>query len=390
MTKGRYVLEEGHEQAEQKKSTTLVVYLFKTPYFCRVQKQRVLKGVMIEVKNISKEYRISSKRTVRALDDISFKVQKGEIFGIIGSSGAGKSTALRCLNLLERPDSGGIFIKGKDLTKLSERELQQERRRIGMIFQHFNLLSSRTIFDNVALPLELAGFPKKEIKSRVEDLLALVGLTDKATDYPSNLSGGQKQRVAIARALASNPDILLCDEATSALDPATTKSILRLLQSINRTFQLTIVLITHEIDVIKSICHRVGVIKDGRLIETGTTEEIFSDPKDPHTAQFVQNAVRAELPIRYQLALQNEYSPEAPDLLVRLGTKNHQDYAFSELRKHFQTEVSVIDAKIETVGKVSLGSFILLCKGTRLSESIDFLNTSFINVEIIGYVPRSL
>lgn len=345
---------------------------------------------MIEVNNISKVFRISSKRTIRALEEVSFRVGKGEIFGLIGSSGAGKSTALRCLNLLEKPDTGEVFVNGKELTQLSENKLQQERHHIGMIFQHFNLLSSRTVFGNIALPLELAKTPKKDIKSRVEDLLALVGLTDKANDYPSNLSGGQKQRVAIARALANNPSILLCDEATSALDPATTKSILRLLQSINQRLQLTIVLITHEIDVIKSICHRVGVIRDGRLIETGTTERIFSDPKDDHTAQFVKNAVRAELPIHYQLALKKEHATETPDLLIRFDTQNHNDYSFSELQTKFQTDISVIDAKIETIGKVTIGSFILQLSGTQLAESIAHIESSFLNVEIIGYVPRSL
>lgn len=221
---------------------------------------------MIKLSNITKVFQQGS-RTITALSDVTLHVPAGQIYGVIGSSGAGKSTLIRCANMLERPTSGQVLVDGQDLTSLSESELTRARRQIGMIFQHFNLLSSRTVFGNVALPLELDNTPRAEIKKRVTELLELVGLADKHDAYPANLSGGQKQRVAIARALASNPKVLLCDEATSALDPATTRSILELLKDINRRLGLTILLITHEMDVVKRICDQVAVISQGQLIK---------------------------------------------------------------------------------------------------------------------------
>ncbi len=221
---------------------------------------------MIKLSNITKVFQQGS-RSISALSDVTLHVPAGQIYGVIGASGAGKSTLIRCANMLERPTSGTVLVDGQDLTSLSEGELTRARRQIGMIFQHFNLLSSRTVFGNVALPLELDNTPRAEIKKRVVELLELVGLSDKHDAYPANLSGGQKQRVAIARALASNPKVLLCDEATSALDPATTRSILELLKDINRRLGLTILLITHEMDVVKRICDQVAVISQGQLIE---------------------------------------------------------------------------------------------------------------------------
>ncbi|MBN9336853.1 MAG: ATP-binding cassette domain-containing protein, partial [Chryseobacterium sp.] len=233
---------------------------------------------MIELLNVSKRF-TTKNRIIQALSNVSLTVEKGEIFGVIGSSGAGKSTLIRCVNLLEKPNEGKVIVDNVELTKLSEAQLTLERRKIAMIFQHFNLLSSRTVFDNVAFPLELEGKSKSEIKEKVDSLLELVGLKEKAKDYPANLSGGQKQRVAIARALANDPKVLLCDEATSALDPATTKSILQLLKSINQKLNLTILLITHEMEVIKSICDKVAVIDNGQLVEQGKVEQIFIHPE---------------------------------------------------------------------------------------------------------------
>lgn len=212
---------------------------------------------MIEIKRVDKVF-YQGELEIHALRDINLTIEQGTIFGVIGSSGAGKSTLIRCVNLLERPSNGQVIVDGVDLTQLSNHELTLARRKIGMIFQHFNLLSSRTVFDNVALPLELANKPKADIKAKVTELLQLVGLADKHHSYPANLSGGQKQRVAIARALASDPKVLLCDEATSALDPATTQSILTLLKEINSKLKLTILLITHEMDVVKNICSKVA------------------------------------------------------------------------------------------------------------------------------------
>lgn len=241
---------------------------------------------MIKLEHISKSYP-SSKGPVIALSDISFTIEAGEIFGIIGHSGAGKSTLIRCLNLLEKPTSGEVILDDVNLTTLSKKELMLARRKIGMIFQHFNLFASQTIFDNIAFPLRLEKIPKDQIKSRVNDLLELVGLTDHANKYPAQLSGGQKQRVGIARALANRPKVLLCDEATSALDPQTTQSILELLRDINQKLGLTIVLITHEMEVIRKICHKVGVIHASKIIEMGPVEEVFLNPQHSVTQEFI-------------------------------------------------------------------------------------------------------
>jgi len=244
---------------------------------------------MIAVENVSKVF-YKKKTAVHALQDISLHVAEGEIFGVIGSSGAGKSTLIRCINLLERPTAGRVIVDGHDLGSLSPRQLTLARREIGMIFQHFNLLSSRTVFGNIAFPLELSHTPKETIAQRVQELLALVGLTAKAQDYPASLSGGQKQRVAIARTLASRPKVLLCDEATSALDPETTLSILSLLKDINRQLGITLLLITHDMNVVRTICDRVGVISEGKLIETGLVREVFARPQTELTRRFIASS----------------------------------------------------------------------------------------------------
>ena len=233
---------------------------------------------IIEIQNLSKTFGSGEDR-VAALQDVSLSVRSGEIFGIIGLSGAGKSTLVRCINLLERPESGRILFQGKDLMGLKEKDLRLQRRKIAMIFQSFNLLEQRTALDNICFPLELAGVSKKEARRRATQLLETVGLPDKANAYPSQLSGGQKQRIAIARALASDPEVLLCDEATSALDPKTTESILALLQQINRDRGITVILITHQMSVIEQICHRVAILDHGNVAETGTVEDVFSNPK---------------------------------------------------------------------------------------------------------------
>ncbi|MEH7363016.1 methionine ABC transporter ATP-binding protein, partial [Priestia megaterium] len=250
---------------------------------------------MIKFQRVSKIFESGSKK-VEALKDIELTIQKGDIFGVIGLSGAGKSTLLRTINLLEYPTSGEVIVDGENLATLSETELRKNKKRIGMIFQHFNLLNSKTVFENIAMPLILSGKPKKDIKLRVEELLHFVGLEDKAGVYPDHLSGGQKQRVGIARALATNPSILLCDEATSALDPHTTESILKLLKRVNEEYQITIVIITHEMEVIKQICNRVAVMKDGKIIETGNVFDIFSSPRTEIAKNFVQSVVRDDIP----------------------------------------------------------------------------------------------
>lgn len=241
---------------------------------------------MIKLSNVSKTYG-SGANAVHALHDVSLTIPKGTIHGVIGLSGAGKSTLIRCVNLLERPTTGSVLVDGQEMMHLGSSELNQARHRIGMIFQHFNLLTTRTVYQNVALPLELMGEDRKAINKRVTPLLDMVGLSDKAKQYPAQLSGGQKQRVAIARALASKPNVLLCDEATSALDPQTTSSILDLLRDINEQLGITILLITHEMEVVKSICNRVGLISDGRLVEDAEVGDFFTAPQTQLGREFL-------------------------------------------------------------------------------------------------------
>jgi D-methionine transport system ATP-binding protein len=243
---------------------------------------------MITIQGVSKSFTTSDGK-VHALKNITLEIAEGDIFGVIGFSGAGKSTLIRCLNRLEEPDSGIIRIGGREITSLDKRQLRETRKRIGMIFQHFNLFDSKTVFENIAFPLEVAGLPKQQIKERVRQLLELVELTEKTNAYPSHLSGGQKQRIGIARALANNPAVLLSDEATSALDPKTTYSILELLKNINRKLSLTIVLITHEMDVLRRICNHVAVIEDGKITEIGSVKDLFANPQTDTTRLFVRS-----------------------------------------------------------------------------------------------------
>ncbi len=241
---------------------------------------------IIEIRGLSKTFQ-TKQAEIQALDGIDLSVQKGDIFGIIGMSGAGKSTLVRCMNMLERPTQGTVFFDGKDLCTLSEPELRRVRRSIGMIFQQFNLLMQRTALENVCFPLEIAGMHRTEAKAKAQELLDMVGLSDRAASYPTQLSGGQKQRVAIARAMATNPKVLLCDEATSALDPTTTQSILSLLKNINSRLGITIVIITHEMNVIEKICNRVAIIDSSRIAECGLVEDVFTNPKTAAARKFV-------------------------------------------------------------------------------------------------------
>lgn len=243
---------------------------------------------VIRVDNITRRFHTQAG-IVEAVKNMSFTIEKGEIFGLIGLSGAGKSTLVRCLNLLERPDEGAVYIDGRNLMELSEGELREQRRDIGMIFQHFNLLMQRNVLDNICFPMEIAGVKKKEARKRAMEFLETVGLSEKAYAYPAQLSGGQKQRVAIARVLASDPKIILCDEATSALDPQTTKSILSLLKTINQKYGITIVIITHEMSVIQEICSRVAVLDHGVLVEEGSVEELFRAPKTDEARKLILN-----------------------------------------------------------------------------------------------------
>ncbi|MFY2162102.1 methionine ABC transporter ATP-binding protein MetN [Vibrio alginolyticus] len=343
---------------------------------------------MIEIKNVNKVFYQGSKE-ILALKDINLHIDKGTIFGVIGSSGAGKSTLIRCVNMLEAPTFGSIIVDGVDLTKLSKKQLVETRRNIGMIFQHFNLLSSRTVFDNVALPLELAGKDKSQVTTKVTELLKLVGLADKHESYPSNLSGGQKQRVAIARALASDPSVLLCDEATSALDPATTQSILELLKEINRKLNITILLITHEMEVVKSICHEVAIIGGGELVEKGTVGDIFAHPKTELAHQFIRSTLDLSIPEDYQARLQAE-RVDGSYPLVRLEFTGATVDAplMSQISRKYNIDVSILSSDLDYAGGVKFGMMVAELFGNKEDDNaaLEYLRKHNVKVEVLGYV----
>ncbi|WP_434957084.1 ATP-binding cassette domain-containing protein [Labrys sp. La1] len=326
---------------------------------------------------------------VFALDDLSLEIPRGEIFGVIGRSGAGKSTLLRLINGLERPTNGRVVVDGIEVDALSESQLRPVRRSIGMVFQHFNLLSSRTVFENVALPLEVAGIAAAEIRERVEPLLDLVGLADKRNRYPAELSGGQKQRVGIARALATRPKILLGDEVTSALDPETTASILALLADINQRLGVTIVLITHEMSVIKEICHRVAVLEAGKLIETGRAFEVLTQPRHATTASFVRGVTGVELPADLARRLADQPSPGSHAVLRITFTGSHATApVVSRLTTILGIDINILAGRIDTIGGEPFGALLVSVPGdeaTRLAvvAAVERLN---LQGEVIGYV----
>ncbi len=311
---------------------------------------------MIEFKNVSKTFTIG-KRKVHAVQNVSLKIQRGEIFGIIGFSGAGKSTLLRLVNALEKPTEGSVIVQGTDISKLSAKELRKQRSNIGMIFQNFNLFNSRNVFANVAYPLRLAGYNKAQIKERVEELLQFVGLSDKAKDYPDQLSGGQKQRVGIARALASSPEILICDEATSALDPETTQDILKLLKKVNRDLGITILLITHEMDVIQSICDKVAVMENGRVIESGEVFEIFTNPRHPTTQRFIQS-VQQDLP---SASVLKEWSETDGGKLYQVIFKGDVtgEPVLSTVTKKYNVHFNIIYGSVQELQEKLFGNLII-------------------------------
>ena len=344
---------------------------------------------MIELKHISKIYEGANR--VEALKDISLTIEQGQIYGIIGQSGAGKSTLIRCINMLEVPTSGNVIIDGTDLTTLNEKQLREERKYIGMIFQHFNLLSSRTVYDNVAFPLELQGMSKAEIKERILPILDIVKLSDRLDNYPSQLSGGQKQRVGIARALASNPKVLLCDEATSALDPQTTKSILELLKDINQKLNLTIVLITHEMQVIREICDRVAVIEGGVILEEGTVVDVFTNPQEATTKDFISAVVSDNLPPEAleHLELHDEWiEGTAPLVRLKFTGQATDEPVVAGLVKRFDLDVSILFGGVDYIQNTSVGRLILILNGdrTKAQEGLHYLNELNIGSDVIGYV----
>ncbi|MDW6003395.1 methionine ABC transporter ATP-binding protein MetN [Vibrio mangrovi] len=343
---------------------------------------------MIEINRVNKVFGQGDKQ-IHALKDINLHIRQGTIFGVIGSSGAGKSTLIRCVNMLESPTSGEVIVDGVDLTKLNASQLCQARRNIGMIFQHFNLLSSRTVFDNIALPLELAGQTQEHIRQKVDELLTLVGLADKKQAYPSNLSGGQKQRVAIARALASDPKVLLCDEATSALDPATTQSILQLLKQINRQLNITILLITHEMDVVKSICHEVAIIGDGELVEKGSISDIFAHPKTDLAHQFIRSTLDLSIPEDYENRLHPErVSGSYPLVRLEFTGATVDAPLVSHISRDFNIDVNILSSDLDYAGGVKFGMLVaeLLGEDADDQAAIEYLRSHHVKVEVLGYV----
>ncbi|NOI64929.1 methionine ABC transporter ATP-binding protein MetN [Vibrio sp. 99-8-1] len=343
---------------------------------------------MIKISNVNKVF-YQGEKQINALREINLTIPQGQIFGVIGSSGAGKSTLIRCVNMLEAPTSGNVVVDGIDLTTLTQADLCQARQNIGMIFQHFNLLSSRTVFDNIALPLELAGKNKQQIEDKINQLLSLVGLLDKRDTYPANLSGGQKQRVAIARALASDPKVLLCDEATSALDPATTQSILELLREINRKLNITILLITHEMDVVKSICHQVAIIGDGELVEKGSVGEIFAHPKTNLAHQFIRSTLDLSIPEDYQARLQAERVSNSHPLVRLEFTGETVDAPLvSQISRKFNIDISILSSDLDYAGGVKFGMMVAELFGNEEDEqqAIEFLKQHKVKVEVLGYV----
>ena len=341
---------------------------------------------MIELTHISKNF-ASGGRTVHAVQDVSLSIGKGEIFGIIGFSGAGKSTLVRCINLLERPTSGSVTVDGKKMTALSARELRQARKKIGMIFQHFNLMPSRTVFGNVAYPLRGSGLSREQIADKVHRLLELVGIGDKAEAYPKQLSGGQKQRVAIARALANDPNVLLCDEATSALDPQTTKAILRLLKNLNEKLGITVVIITHEMAVVKEICDRVAVMEHGRVVEQGEVFNVFADPRQEITRSFIHTTSN----LRKIEELIEEDSPvvqlKPGELIVRLSyiQRTVSEPLISTVSRKFDITLNIIFSDIAIVQNAPIGGTVAIISGEReqITQAIAYLIEKNVGVEVI-------
>ncbi|NLY37588.1 MAG: ATP-binding cassette domain-containing protein [Tissierellia bacterium] len=334
---------------------------------------------MFELKEVYKSF-ISEGGQVEAVSNVCLRIDKGEIFGIIGSSGAGKSTLIRCLNLLEKPEKGKVIFKGHDLLSLSKKQMRHERKKIGMVFQNFNLLASRTVFENVAFPIGTKT--KSEVKEKVLALLEIVGISDKVNNYPNQLSGGQKQRVAIARALANDPHVLLCDEATSALDPQTTASILSLLKELNEKLNLTIILITHEMSVIKSICHRVAIMDKGKIIEVDTVINIFTNPKKPLTKSFIQESFNHK-EIR-NLIDKNKLFKENSHLYEFIYKQESASKALiATLIKKYQLEINIIAGKIEIISGESIGHLVIIIEGEDKSvkSALRFLSSQGVLVK---------
>lgn len=341
---------------------------------------------MIKLEHVTKTFQ-TRNGNVHAVRDVSLEIQDGEIFGIIGFSGAGKSTLVRCINLLEKPEQGAVYFDDKDLLKLSEKELRLKRQEMGMIFQHFNLMRSRTVFENIAFPLRHMKMKEDEIQKRVNSLLELIELKDRKDSYPSQLSGGQKQRVAIARALATRPKVLLCDEATSALDPHTTQQILQLIRRINKELNLTVILITHEMAVVKDICDRVAVMENGKVVEEGNIVEVFSHPSMPVTKNFINTTNNLG---KINELLENEHplvQIDSNQTLVKLSYQsgNTKEALISTISREYNVDCSIIFGNVEIVHDVPFGTLICVLTGKKenMQKALQLCEDNQVQVEVM-------
>lgn len=344
---------------------------------------------MIRLSNIKKTFQ-GPNGPVEAIKGVDIHVEPGEIFGIVGLSGAGKSTLVRCINMLEKPTSGQVIVDGKDLTAMSESQLREVRKSIAMIFQHFNLLSSATVYDNVAFPLRLSNTPEDKIREKVLPLLELVGLADKSENYPAQLSGGQKQRVGIARALANDPKVLLCDEATSALDPQTTKAILSLIKDINKKMGLTVVVITHEMAVITDICDRVAVLSNGVVAECGQVLDVFTNPQQEITKQFTGVILSRELPGDFKDREISQDHVSGAQLLIWLtfiGNSADEPVLSTMIRK-FDADVSILYGMVGEIQSTPFGRMLIGITGddSIVKSLLEYLKGRDLMVEVVGYV----
>lgn len=335
---------------------------------------------MIKIEGLSKEYK-TKERIIKGVDHVSLTVGKGEIFGVVGYSGAGKSSLIRCLNLLEQPTSGRIIIDGMNLTELRGNDLRKARLKIGMIFQHFHLITQKTVYENIAFALRAANTPAKQISGRVTELLEMVGLADKRNVYPAQLSGGQKQRVGIARALANNPSVLLCDEATSALDPNTTLAILKLLKKINRELNITIVLITHEMNVVKEICDRMAIMQDGKVVEEGSVYNIFSEPQTALTKEFISSVVSFDVP--------PAILKKCTGRLIKVMFKGDVagDGIISDMVQKYNIRGNFLHGSIEYIQETPLGLFLMELQGdeAEVDKALAYISSRASQVEEVEY-----
>lgn len=353
----------------------------------------------IKIRNLVKKYKLNNGQELLAVNDVSLDIEQGDIYGIMGLSGAGKSTLIRLLNRLEEPTSGEILVRheiidrkkkkslgyeDKNILKFNTRLLREYRKKTGMIFQHFNLLNSKNVADNIAFPLQISGWKKRDIKKRVDELLEIVGLSDKKLNYPEQLSGGQKQRVAIARALANNPQLLLSDEATSALDPRTTNSILELLKDINKKFGITIILITHQMEVIKKICNKAAIMSDGQIIEKGETKEIFLNPKTELAKEFVQNISYEEFRTEEEINSREENNGKLRLSLKYNEEQVNESYITKIIRK-YDVEVNILSGFIDKVGDIIVGNLLIEISASeeKAKDIIEWLKENKIDLEVV-------